>query len=180
MSKLTPGKEFERKFLVVVPRLPESLLRHPKRIRQGYLSLAPAQVRVRVTGDGEAFMEVKGPDDDEFGPYLMELGHAERLLKGYASKVASIIEKDRHDIRSGWDGLKWEVDFFKGDNAPLVVAEIETPTKHYRLDPELFPDWLGPEVTGDPAFKNKNLAVHPFSAWPKARRTKVLKAMGRK
>jgi CYTH domain-containing protein len=40
------------------------------------------------------------------------------------------------------------------------------------------PDWLGPEVTGDPRFKNKNLALRPFGGWPKAEQRKVLKIMG--
>jgi adenylate cyclase len=180
MSKLTPGKEYERKFLVVVSRLPKSLLGASKRITQGYLALAPSQVRVRITDGKTAVLEIKGEDDDELGPYPLALGEAKHLLTKYATRVASLIEKRRHVIPSAWGELVWEIDFFEGDNDPLVIAEIETPTKGYPLDPKLMPDWIGPEVTDNPAFKNKNLAVKPYSAWPKPKRLAALKSMGKK
>jgi adenylate cyclase len=54
------------------------------------------------------------------------------------------------------------VDVFEGDNAGLVVAEIE-------LDDEAetvaLPDWAGEEVTGDVRYYNSHLAVTPFKEW---------------
>jgi adenylate cyclase len=180
MSTLTPGKEYERKFLVVVDRLPKSLLVAPQRIRQGFLALTPQLVRVRIIDGVEAILEIKGADNDESDPVSLKLADAEVLLKTWAARIASIIEKDRYVVPAGFDGLSWEIDFFKGDNAPLVVAEIETPTKRYPIDPKLIPPWIGTEVTDDPAFKNKNLAVKPYSAWPKPKRQSALKSMGKK
>jgi len=180
MPQLTPGKEYERKFLVRAALFTEAIRRASRqlRIRQGYLALAPAQVRVRHT-HGEGYMlEIKGAGDLE-----IECGHladpyGRELLDAYAPQVASIIEKVRHEIPAGFDGLKWEVDLFKDDNAPLLIAEIEMPEKDYALDRHDLPAWLGEEVTDDPRFKNKNLAVRPFKRWPKSEQKKILKRMG--
>ncbi len=181
MPKLTPGKEYERKFLVLERRFDASREKRAalrKEIRQGYLALAPAQVRVREIGRASYVLEIKGEDDLEIECGALDAAHGRLLLETYATRVAAIVEKTRYEIAAGFDGLAWEVDVFRGDNARLVVAEIETPTKGYSLDPDAFPDWIGPEVTADPRFKNKNLAVKPFSRWPKSEQKKTLKLMG--
>jgi CYTH domain-containing protein len=56
------------------------------------------------------------------------------------------------------------VDEFLGENAGLVVAEIELASEH-----ETFakPDWIGEEVTGDPRYYNSSLIRSPFSKWKK-------------
>jgi adenylate cyclase len=56
----------------------------------------------------------------------------------------------------------WEVDEFAGDNAGLVVAEVELMAED---QPFARPDWLGAEVTHDARYFNSNLASHPFSCW---------------
>jgi len=54
------------------------------------------------------------------------------------------------------------VDVFEGENAGLVVAELE-------LDHEAqvvrLPDWAGEEVTHDLRYYNSQLATTPFSRW---------------
>ncbi|HJV33319.1 MAG TPA: CYTH domain-containing protein [Patescibacteria group bacterium] len=180
MSKLTPGKEYERKFLVLERRFAASAAKREatrQDIRQGYLALAPAQVRVRSTG-GSHVLEIKGDDDLELEAKPLTREEGALLLRDYAPRVASIIEKTRYEIPAGFDGLSWEVDVFKGANAPLVIAEIEMPSKGYALDAYEWPDWIGPEVTADPRFKNKNLAVKAFTRWPKPEQKKTLKRMG--
>lgn len=180
MSKLTPGKEYERKFLVRADLFTDAIRRAARqlRIRQGWLALAPAQVRVRHTHGEGYVLEIKGKDDLEIECGSLADPYGREMLENYAPKVASIVEKTRHEISAGFDGLLWEVDLFKGENAPLLVAEIEMPTKHYPLLKRGLPDWLGPEVTDDPRFKNKNLAVRPFTRWPKSEQKKILKLMG--
>lgn len=178
MSKLTPGKEYERKFLVLERRFASvrgEALRQD--IRQGYLALAPAQLRVRET-DGRYVLEIKGDDDTELDPKPLSRAEGELLLRDYAPRVAALITKTRFAVRAGFDGLTWEVDVFKGDNAPLIVAEIEMPSKGYPLEAYDWPKWIGPEVTADPRFKNKNLALKPFKKWPKSEQRKTLKIMG--
>jgi adenylate cyclase len=180
MPQFTPGKEYERKFLVRAGPFTEAIRRSARqlRIRQGYLAIAPVQVRVRhVHGEGYA-LEIKGPDDLEIECGALADPYGRELLERHAPKVANLIEKVRHEVPAGFDGLTWEVDLFKGGNAPLLMAEIEMPTKRYPLHRQIMPDWLGPEVTGDPRFKNKNLALRPFGGWPKAEQRKVLKIMG--
>lgn len=56
----------------------------------------------------------------------------------------------------------WEVDDFAGDNAGLVVAEVELHSESQTFDK---PDWLGAEVTHDARYFNSNLAGHPFVRW---------------
>ena len=180
MSKLTPGKEYERKFLVRVDLFTDAIRRAARqlRIRQGYLALAPAQVRVRHV-DGEGYvLEIKGDDDLEIDCGSLADDDGREMLKRYAPRVASIIEKVRHEIPAGFDGLKWEVDVFGGDNASLVMAEIEMPAKRYPLLQKALPTWLADEVTDDARFKNKNLAVRPFRTWSKSEQKKILKLMG--
>lgn len=177
MSKLTPGKEYEKKFLVRVNELPHGLLKDPEDIEQGYLCLAP-QVRVRVTADG-GVMELKGDKDMEV--HLCEISRVEgqRLLRDHASKIAPIIKKERFVVPAGFDGLSWEIDFFQGRNEGLVVAELEMPRKSYSLKKKSLPRWIvRPEVTKDARFKNKNLALHPFRDWPKDEQEKIFRLMG--
>jgi len=180
MSKFTPGKEYERKFLVRVDLFTDAIRRAARqlRIRQGWLALAPAQVRVRhIHGEGY-ILEIKGKDDLEIECGSLAEPYGRALLDGYAPQVASIVEKIRHEIPAGFDALTWEVDVFGGLNAPLVMAEIELPTKRYPLERHDWPVWVGDEVTDDPRFKNKNLAVRPFTEWPKSQQKKILKIMG--
>ena len=63
-------------------------------------------------------------------------------------------------------GATWEIDEFLGDNAGLVVAEIELAAEDAVFER---PAWLGAEVTHDPRYFNSNLAAAPFSTWPEAR-----------
>jgi adenylate cyclase len=71
-----------------------------------------------------------------------------------------LVEKTRYRIPFG--GLTWEVDEFGGDNRGLVTAEVEL---HSETQEVSLPDWIGPEVTGDPRYFNSNLVAHPFSKW---------------
>ena len=57
----------------------------------------------------------------------------------------------------------WEVDEFHGDNAGLVMAEIELGSAD---EPFAMPEWLGEEVTGDRRYYNSMLAGHPYRTWP--------------
>ena len=56
----------------------------------------------------------------------------------------------------------FEVDEFLGENAGLVVAEVELKSEEQVFDK---PAWFGDEVTGDPKYYNANLVRHPYSKW---------------
>ncbi|PUA28501.1 MAG: adenylate cyclase [Cellvibrio sp. 79] len=127
---------------------------------QGYLSRAKERtVRVRVAGE-EAFLTIKGittgASRAEF-EYPIPLWDARNLL---ALCEQPLIEKYRRKILH--EGFVWEVDEFLGDNAGLVIAEIELPTEDTLFSKPL---WAGVEVTSDTRYYNSNLASQPYSRW---------------
>ena len=118
-----------------------------------------ASVRVRIAG-GEAYLNLKsrelGHTRQEFD-YAIPVGDARALL---ALCVGGLVDKRRHYVRH--EGHLWEVDEFLGDNAGLVVAEIELSSAD-----ESFarPDWIGAEVTDEPRYYNLALATRPYLEW---------------
>lgn len=155
-------EEIEYKFLVHRDRLPE--LRDGARLVQGYLGYEPTvRVRTEEGPDGQkAYLTIKGDGlfgRDEF-EYPIPFGDAEALLK---LAHAALISKTRYRLPlDGQPDLAWEVDVFDGDNAGLIVAELEIPSPNYPFDR---PDWLGEDVTLNPAYKNSALSQHPFKDW---------------
>jgi adenylate cyclase len=149
--------EIERKFLVRDDewRDVEGLV-----FRQGYLStIKERTVRVRIDGN-DAKLTVKGINRGavrkEF-EYDIPLEDAEELL---TLCEQPLIEKVRRRIEH--EGLIWEVDEFLGENAGLVIAEVELEREDQPLTK---PAWIGEEVTDDPRFYNVNLVHHPFNKW---------------
>lgn len=160
------GIEIERKFLVtddswraaahaVIP------------MAQGYINdmaamdsgAQKASVRVRIQGE-EAYLNIKsrelGHTRQEYD-YPVPVNEARELL---ALCVGGLIDKRRHLVHH--DGLLWEVDEFLGDNAGLVVAEVELESAD-----QVFakPDWAGAEVTDELRYYNLALASKPYSQW---------------
>ena len=74
--------------------------------------------------------------------------------------LPSLIDKIRYKIP--YQGFVWEVDEFLGDNAGLVVAEIELSDEGQAVE---LPDWIGEEVTGDHRYANSALSSRPFCTW---------------
>jgi len=54
------------------------------------------------------------------------------------------------------------VDEFLGDNAGLIIAEVELASEDQVLEK---PSWVGDEVTADPRYFNANLVKYPFTRW---------------
>jgi len=149
--------EIERKFLVKGDGWRQGQGIH---ISQGYLNRDKERtVRVRLAGE-KAYLTVKGSVSGctraEY-EYEIPASHARELLKICDGPV---LEKIRY--RVDMSGLSWEVDEFLGDNAGLIVAEIELQNENERVD---LPDWVDGEVTGDPRYYNSNLINHPFCRW---------------
>ena len=123
-----------------------------------------ASVRVRIQGDA-AFLNLKsrelGHTRQEFD-YPIPVDDARALL---VLCVGGVIDKRRHLVRHA--GHLWEVDEFGGDNAGLVVAEIELADAD-----EVFarPSWAGAEVTDASRYYNLALASHPYASWDEADR----------
>jgi adenylate cyclase len=72
-----------------------------------------------------------------------------------------LVEKTRYLVEHA--GKTFEIDEFHGDNAGLIVAEVELDSEEASIDR---PPWLGAEVTSDPRYFNVNLLSRPFSKWP--------------
>jgi adenylate cyclase len=128
---------------------------------QGYLVNSPdLTVRVRVKG-AEAFLTLKGASKgisrSEF-EYPVPVADAEHMLRDLS--VSPPVDKVRYRVRVG--GHVWDLDVFAGENAGLVMAEVELDSEDEAFE---MPDWAGREVTGDPRYYNVNLARHPFKHW---------------
>ncbi len=71
-----------------------------------------------------------------------------------------VVAKTRHSLWFNEDG--WEFDVFAGQNAGLIVAEIErlTPVVDLKI-----PEFCVTEVTADPRFTNDSLSKEPWQHW---------------
>ncbi len=149
--------EIERKFLVKGTQWRQGA---GVRLSQGYLNRDKERtVRVRIAGD-KSFLTIKGLTRGacraEF-EYAIPVADAEQLLE---LSDGPIIQKTRYVVVH--DGLTWEVDEFLGDNAGLVLAELELASEDQAFTR---PPWLGAEVTHDSRYFNSSLASHPYCQW---------------
>ncbi|MBC3870307.1 CYTH domain-containing protein [Undibacterium oligocarboniphilum] len=153
------GVEIERKFLVQGEQWKLGATR--SLLCQGYISAEPGRiVRVRIDGDA-AMLTIKGMTTGirrAEWEYPIPVTDARSLLDELCQKP--LIEKYRY--RLPIDGLIWEIDEFLGDNAGLVVAEVELESESQLFDR---PVWLGAEVSHDHRYANASLLKHPFSQW---------------
>ncbi len=153
------GVEIERKFLPSGDAWRQ--LGEPVLLRQGYLCSDPERtVRVRIEGEtGALTIKSKGSGvrRGEW-EYPIPLPEAQELLDTLCERP--LVEKYRRRIEHA--GFTWEVDEFLGENAGLVVAEIELPSEDTVFDR---PDWIGREVSGDKRYYNSSLIRFPYSQW---------------
>lgn len=153
--------EIERKFLVADTSAHAVWRQAPGvAYRQGYLNRDKTRtVRVRIA-DGAAFITIKGVSVGatraEF-EYPIPVADAQAML---LLCDGPLIEKTRHVLM--YQGTRWEIDDFAGDNAGLVVAEVELQSETQGFAK---PDWLGAEVTQDARYFNSNLSSRPFNSW---------------
>ncbi len=157
-------REIERKFLLKNDGW-RALAERSRRMTQGYLaSGGRVSVRVRVAGD-DAWLNLKAggfvASRQEY-EYPIPVAEARELL---ALADGPLIDKTRHYVPHG--ELEWEIDEFHGDNAGLVVAELELEREGQEFSR---PQWLGAEVTELRRYYNVCLVQHPYSAWTDAER----------
>ena len=152
--------EIERKFLLASDdwrtEVEESI-----RLVQGYLSRGEqSAVRVRIKGD-TAQLNIKQTSDGisrlEY-EYPVPLDDAREILDRVA--LRPLIDKTRHHVHRG--AHLWEIDEFHGDNAGLIIAEIELTDPNESFER---PAWLGQEVSDDPRYYNSRLSEFPYSQW---------------
>ena len=159
------GMEIERKFL----RNDDSWRKNVTQstvFKQRYLPLSGGAAyvsgRVRIAGK-KAFLTLKsaakGFSRNEF-EYEIPVADAEQMLNLFC--VGGAIDKVRHIVV--YQGFRWEIDEFRGENTGLFIAEIELESETQSFPR---PEWLGKEVTGDHRYANSQLARTPYSQWKK-------------
>ncbi len=154
------GVEIERKFLVQDDSW-RNRAASRAHIRQAYLSCeGNASIRVRIKDYRSAALTIKSRATKlrrlEL-EYPIPVADAEALM---ALRCGAIVEKMRHVVPCA--GATFEVDVFAGENAGLIVAEVELPHEDSRLE---LPPWIGVEVTGRAEYYNSSLAARPFCQW---------------
>ncbi len=154
------AKEIERKFLVSSDGWRSGAVGKP--YCQGYITTAkPGQsVRARIAGD-QGYLTIKGPANGlsraEF-EYPIPVTDAREILETLC--IQPLIEKVRYRLPIG--ELVWEIDEFKGENAGLVIAEVELTSESQSVD---LPEWIGAEVSGQAKYYNASLVKNPYSKW---------------
>jgi adenylate cyclase len=152
--------EVERKFLVNSDSWRKQVS-PPARLRQGYLSTElDRTVRIRLE-DEVGTLTIKGkrvgakaPEFEYPIPRADAVELLEKLCKPY------VIDKNRYRLQR--DNIVWEIDEYLGENAGLVVAEVELSDEDQAFAE---PEWLGEEVTRDFRYTNARLSEHPFNHW---------------
>ena len=152
--------EIERKFRVIADDWKKQVAK-TRRLHQGYLAKnGNVSVRVRIDDAETATLTIKtvepGLARNEY-EYTIPVADAEELLR---KCEGATVCKVRHIVPIG--NIGWEIDEFEGDNAGLVIAEVELDDAEQTFER---PAWLGDEVTGDRRYYNAYLSEHPFTRW---------------
>ena len=159
--------EIERKFLVDKRKLHKLNFFSEELIEQGYLSQNPT-VRVRMT-ETQGFLTIKsstkGISRQEF-EYEIPVSDAEELLKLCGRKV---LRKYRRKVEYG--GHVWEIDFFAGRHAGLVLAEVELSSADEFVK---LPDWVTKEVSSDKKYFNSNLVKIDWERRPQRKSSRLV------
>ncbi|MBQ7856835.1 MAG: CYTH domain-containing protein [Alistipes sp.] len=152
-------QEIERKYLVRDDSFKQEAFACT-RIAQGYLCMRKVTARVRIYGE-RAYITFKGKSrDGGLSRFEYESSIPLRCAEALLARCRGIIEKYRYLVKVG--NHTWEVDLFEGDNAGLVIAEVELQSVEER---PLLPTWVWKEVTGNRYYHNSFLVQHPYKEW---------------
>lgn len=152
-------KEIERKFLVKDDTFKQFAI-SKEFIAQGYLNSDPQRiVRVRIKGE-KGYLTIKGPTHGitrfEWEKEI-SFEEATQLLQ---LSESSNIEKTRWFVP--YNDHIFEVDEFHGDNAPLIIAELELTHENESYEA---PNWIGDEVSHLKQYNNAFISKTPFKEW---------------
>jgi len=144
--------EIERKYLI--SSLPADIESYPCRIiEQGYLSTEPV-VRIRRDND-DYLLTYKSKGLMVREEYNLPL--TKESYEHLKTKIdGQLIRKHRYMIPLD-DVLTIELDFFDGDLAPLILAEVEFPTEEM-ANHFVPPTWFGEDVTYSTDYHNSRLS----------------------
>jgi len=158
--------EIERKFLVRADWSPAAVAGvTAMRLQQGYLLASPQMsIRVRSAPDA-AWLTIKGSSTvSENSLERLEFEYpiptADALVILTTLCTQPVIDKTRYSLYEG--STLWTVDVFAGQNAGLVLAEVELEHPDQTIT---LPAWIRQEVTSDGRYSNAYLSKTPFSSW---------------
>ena len=144
--------EIERKYLINT--LPKHLEQYKcRQIEQGYLCTDPV---IRIRQDNEQY-ELTYKSHGKMAREEYTLPLTEESYKHLKQKVdGRVICKNRYLIPLT-EILTIELDIFKDDLAPLVIAEVEFPDLE-TANSFIPPDWFGEDVTFSGNYHNSALS----------------------
>lgn len=150
--------EIERKFLLRSDAW-RAQVSETVSIRDGLLlSDVGGKLRVRIQ-DNRASLAFKGPrigfSRQEY-EYSVPLEEAEEMMVLLAR--GRILSKRRSLVAA--NGLVWEVDEYAPPLQDVTLAEVELPSEAHPL---ILPDWVGEEITGDPAWRKSALLARALA-----------------
>lgn len=151
---MSGGVEIERKFLLsgVPPQMRDA---RQEPIRQGYLALdGETEVRVRLSPQAAVLTIKSGHGgvrvEEELSLHSRQSEALWKLTEGRR------VQKTRRRVRVGDAGV--EIDEYGGALEGLVVAEVEFDDEDAARTFQP-PSWFAREVTDDPRYSNRCLAV---------------------
>ena len=156
------AQEIERKFVVKDDSYKHVATSH-SHIIQAYIASGNGRtVRVRIRDD-KAYLTIKGPSaDGGLSRYEFEMEIAPKdALELLQIAEPGVIDKERWLVPMA-DGHTFEVDEFFGDNAGLVMAEVELSSADETV---ILPPFIDHEVTGDRRYYNSHLRLYPYTKW---------------
>lgn len=142
--------EIEKKY--TVKELPDLSQYAYHRIEQAYLNRDPV-MRIRREDDNYYFT-YKGRGLMVREEYNLPL-NAESFDNLLPKAEGKVIIKNRYLIP--YDKYTIELDVFKGDLAPLIIAEVEFDSEDEAVN-FAPPEWFDQDVTEDPRYHNSNLS----------------------
>ena len=149
------NKEIERKFVLYDGEIPDGSM---ETIRQKYILSGPFEMRIRGFDKHMATIGIKSSGG--LSRYAWEETLPYHLFEELYKQVdGNEIIKRRHYVPYG--DLTLEIDVYEGELEGLTILECEFPSEEI-AEQFVLPEWATNihEVTNDPRYKNKSLAVN--------------------
>jgi CYTH domain-containing protein len=166
--------EIERRFLVTGDAW-QAHVAWAAELRQGYLQSREDGLTTRIrlrkeqawVAGGEAWLTIKAAPHGASASTRLEFEYGIPVADAEALLALSSCSLDKRRYGLSLPGGEWVLDVFCGDNAPLVIAEVEL----LHADQEvILPPWCRKEITGVHQFSNASLARQPWQSWSASER----------
>ena len=151
--------EIERRFLIKNDSWKEFITKKIS-IEQGYLSKSLDDWIIRIRFTGKDYKIALKKHIEGFTNFEFEYSIPRKDGETRMSNLSNTIKKDRFFLKI--EKKSWIIDWFKENNYPLEIAEIELSNEEEDL---FLPSFISKEITGLKHYSNFSLAKNPFSEW---------------